>query len=38
MLFGDLNDPGSAISARARVPTTYRADLRLDPGVRHQAT
>jgi molybdopterin-containing oxidoreductase family iron-sulfur binding subunit len=38
MLFGDLNDPASAIAKRiASVPTTQvRADLRLNPGVRYQ--
>lgn len=38
MLFGDLNDPASAIAKRiARTPTSQvRADLRLDPGVRYQ--
>jgi molybdopterin-containing oxidoreductase family iron-sulfur binding subunit len=38
MLFGDLNDPSSAIARRiASVPTTQvRADLRLNPGVRYQ--
>jgi len=38
MLFGDLNDPASAISLRIREVSTgpLRADLRLDPGVRYQ--
>ncbi|MDR2240466.1 MAG: 4Fe-4S dicluster domain-containing protein [Zoogloeaceae bacterium] len=38
MLFGDLNDPASAISQRIReVRTTVaRADLALDPGVRYE--
>ncbi len=38
MLFGDLNDPHSAISKRVRefATTQLRADLRLDPGVRYQ--
>jgi molybdopterin-containing oxidoreductase family iron-sulfur binding subunit len=38
MMFGDLNDPSSAIAKRiASVPTTQvRADLRLNPGVRYQ--
>ena len=38
MLFGDLNDPSSAISKRVRefATTQLRADLRLDPGVRYQ--
>ena len=38
MLFGDLNDPQSAISQRVREVATMqlRADLRLDPGVRYQ--
>ena len=38
MLFGDLNDPRSAIAKRiASVPTTeVRGDLRLDLGVRYQ--
>jgi tetrathionate reductase subunit B len=38
MLFGDLNDPKSAIAKRINtVPTTQvRGDLRLDPGVRYQ--
>ncbi len=37
MLFGDLNDPASAISVRVREIATkqLRADLRLDPGVRY---
>jgi len=37
MLFGDLNDPGSAISKRIREVATrqLRADLKLDPGVRY---
>jgi molybdopterin-containing oxidoreductase family iron-sulfur binding subunit len=37
IVFGDLNDPASAISVRLReVQTTQlRADLRLDPGVRY---
>jgi hypothetical protein len=35
MLFGDLNDPSSAIAkaVAARAPARIRADLRLDPGV-----
>ncbi|BBF94389.1 sulfate reduction electron transfer complex DsrMKJOP subunit DsrO [Blastochloris tepida] len=35
MLFGDLNDPNSAIAkaVAARAPARIRADLRLDPGV-----
>jgi tetrathionate reductase subunit B len=38
MLFGDLNDPSSAIAKRiASVPTTQvRSDLRLNLGVRYQ--
>ena len=38
MLFGDLNDPSSAIAKRiASVPTTQvRSDLRLNQGVRYQ--
>jgi molybdopterin-containing oxidoreductase family iron-sulfur binding subunit len=38
MLFGDLNDPASAIAKRiASVPTTQvRSDLRLNQGVRYQ--
>lgn len=38
MLFGDLNDPASAISQRIKAvaSTQLRADLRLDPGVRYQ--
>ncbi|MCU0920797.1 MAG: 4Fe-4S dicluster domain-containing protein [Burkholderiaceae bacterium] len=38
MLFGDLNDPDSAIAQRVREVATLqlRADLRLDPGVRYQ--
>jgi tetrathionate reductase subunit B len=38
MLFGDLNDPDSAIAQRVREAATLqlRADLRLDPGVRYQ--
>jgi tetrathionate reductase subunit B len=38
MLFGDLNDPDSAISKRVRefATTQLRADLRLDPGVRYR--
>ncbi len=38
MLFGDLNDPQSAISTRIREVATrqLRADLKLDPGVRYQ--
>jgi molybdopterin-containing oxidoreductase family iron-sulfur binding subunit len=38
MLFGDLNDPDSALSKRIReVKTTQlRADLKLDPGVRYE--
>ena len=37
MLFGDLNDPGSAIARRIREirTTVLRADLKLDPGVRY---
>ena len=37
MLFGNLNDPGSAIARRVRElrTTALRADLRLDPGVRY---
>ncbi|HJW23315.1 MAG TPA: 4Fe-4S dicluster domain-containing protein [Rhodocyclaceae bacterium] len=37
MLFGDLNDPESAISQRLRTiaTTQVRADLGLDPGVRY---
>ena len=37
MLFGDLNDPNSAISKRVRELATrqLRADLKLDPGVRY---
>jgi tetrathionate reductase subunit B len=37
MLFGDLNDPASAISVRLREirSTVLRADLKLDPGVRY---
>ena len=36
-LFGNLNDPGSAIARRVRElrTTALRADLRLDPGVRY---
>lgn len=38
MLFGDLNDPESAISRRVREVASrqLRADLRLEPGVRYQ--
>lgn len=38
MIFGDLNDPDSAISRRVREVATkqLRADLKLDPGVRYQ--
>ena len=38
IVFGDLNDPDSAISRRARAAATtqLRADLRLDLGVRYQ--
>ena len=38
MLFGNLNDPQSAIARRIATYTTtpVRADLRLDPGVRYQ--
>ncbi len=38
IVFGNLNDPGSEISRRARsaATTQLRADLRLDPGVRYQ--
>jgi molybdopterin-containing oxidoreductase family iron-sulfur binding subunit len=37
-MFGDLNDPSSAIAKRiASVPTTQvRGDLRLNLGVRYQ--
>ena len=37
MLFGNLNDPDSAISKRVRELATrqLRADLKLDPGVRY---
>lgn len=37
MLFGDLNDPDSAISKRVRdvASRQLRADLKLDPGVRY---
>ena len=37
IVFGDLNDPQSAISKRLReLPNrALRADLRLDPGVRY---
>jgi tetrathionate reductase subunit B len=37
MLFGDLNDPASAISVRLRELRTVvlRPDLKLDPGVRY---
>ena len=37
MLFGDLNDPNSAIARRVREirTTQLRADLKLDPGVRY---
>ncbi len=37
MLFGDLNDPDSAIAKRVRELATrqLRADLKLDPGVRY---
>jgi tetrathionate reductase subunit B len=37
MLFGDLNDQASAISARLREVASkpLRADLKLDPGVRY---
>jgi molybdopterin-containing oxidoreductase family iron-sulfur binding subunit len=37
MVFGDLNDPESAVSKRLReLPSrALRADLRLDPGVRY---
>lgn len=38
IVFGDLNDPGSEISRRAKAAATtrLRADLHLDPGVRYQ--
>ena len=38
MLFGDLNDPASAIWIRIREVSTMqlRADLKLDPGVRYE--
>lgn len=38
IVFGDLNDPDSAISRRLREVRTgaLRADLRLDPGVRYE--
>jgi tetrathionate reductase subunit B len=38
ILFGDLNDPQSAIARRVREvrSTQLRADLRLDPGVRYE--
>jgi tetrathionate reductase subunit B len=38
ILFGDLNDPGSAIARRVREirSTQLRADLGLDPGVRYE--
>jgi molybdopterin-containing oxidoreductase family iron-sulfur binding subunit len=38
ILFGDLNDPTSAIARRVREirSTQLRADLRLDPGVRYE--
>jgi tetrathionate reductase subunit B len=38
ILFGDLNDPDSAISQRlqSHAATRIRADLGLDPGVRYQ--
>ncbi len=38
MLFGDLNDPASAISIRVREVSTVqlRADLKLGTGVRYQ--
>ncbi|MEJ1993335.1 MAG: 4Fe-4S dicluster domain-containing protein, partial [Maritimibacter sp.] len=38
ILFGDLNDPDSALSRRIRdySTTKLRADLNLDPGVRYQ--
>jgi tetrathionate reductase subunit B len=38
ILFGDLNDPDSAIARRVREvrSTQLRADLRLDPGVRYE--
>ena len=37
ILFGDLNDPDSAISRRVReiATTRIREDLRLDTGVRY---
>lgn len=38
ILFGDLNDPDSAIAKRVKEirSTQLRADLRLDPGVRYE--
>jgi tetrathionate reductase subunit B len=38
IVFGNLNDPDSEISRRARAAASIqlRADLRLDPGVRYQ--
>ena len=38
ILFGDLNDPDSAISRRVREvrSSALRADLQLDPGVRYE--
>jgi tetrathionate reductase subunit B len=38
MLFGDLNDPDSAIAQRiaSYATTQVRADLRLNPGIRYQ--
>ncbi|MFA7399428.1 MAG: 4Fe-4S dicluster domain-containing protein [Sideroxydans sp.] len=38
ILFGDLNDPESAIAKKVKsvVSTQIRADLRLNPGVRYQ--
>ena len=38
ILFGDLNDPDSAIARRVREvrSSALRADLRLDPGVRYE--
>jgi molybdopterin-containing oxidoreductase family iron-sulfur binding subunit len=38
IVFGDLNDPDSAISRRVREfrTTQLRADLKVDPGVRYE--
>jgi molybdopterin-containing oxidoreductase family iron-sulfur binding subunit len=38
ILFGDLNDPESAIAKKVKsvVSTQIRADLKLNPGVRYQ--